>query len=300
MARLLGSDPNGDGLIFLSEEGGDLPVTTVSPQGPQAPCSWPVAGACEALDAHPLAGLIREAAVTFLWNWTGKVFGTCEVTVRPCRLGCNPNTTYRGIAGSGSAMPTVGGLWEPALVGGSWMNLRCGGCVTVCSCDAVASVRLPGPVVDIVEVRLAGEAMAPGSYRVDDRSLLVRDDGGRWPSCQDMGVPEGEEGTWSVTYTWGIPVPAHGQLAAGTLACEMAKARTGDASCLLPQRMQTVVREGITVDVLDPFDGLDDGKTGIWLVDSWVESIRRPPQRAAVFPVGGRQGVRVTTFRGGA
>jgi len=281
-------------------EGEGSSVVEVTFTGPLAPCSWPVAGNCSDLDDHPLADLIMEAAATFLWNWTGKVFGVCEVTVRPCRQRCNPETTYRGLAGSGSVMPTVGGLWEPALVAGEWRNVSCGQCQSVCSCDAVESVRLPGPVSEIVEVAVDGELVDPSAYRVDDRSLLVRDDGGRWPACQDMGLPVDASGTWSVTYQWGWPVPAGGQIAAGVLACEMAKARMGDPSCGLPQRMQTVVREGVTVDVLDPFEGLDNGKTGIWLVDSWVDSIRKPQQRSSVHVPGGVPGVRTTTFRGGA
>lgn len=276
------------------------PVVVVSPAGPGAPCSWPMAATCEALDDHPHADLIREAAVTYLWNWTGKVFGTCVVTVRPCRLGCNPNSTYRGLAGPDSVMPTIGGLWEPALVGGVWRNLTCGQCRTDCSCDATESVRLPGPVADIVEVTVGGQVLDPEAYRVDNRQMLVRDDGGRWPACQDMSVPEDAPGAWTVTYTWGVPVPSHGQLAAGVLACEMAKARLGDQDCLLPQRLQTVVREGITVDVMDPFEGLEDGKTGIWFIDSWVGSMRQPPQRSSVYLPGRSHGTRTTTFRGGS
>jgi hypothetical protein len=301
MARLLGGDPNGDfGLLSLEENGSDpIPVVDVTPSGPLAPCSWPVAGACAGLDEHPLADYIREAAVTYLWNWTGKVFGTCEVTVRPCRAGCDSESTYRGVAGSPSLLPTVGGLWEPVLVAGVWRNLSCGLCKgDRCSCDEVASVRLPHPVSAVSSVVIDGVELDAGAYRVDNHALLVRDDGGQWPACQNMGLPDGEPGTWSVTFTWGWPVPAHGQLAAGVLACELGKARVNDDSCLLPQRLQTVTREGVTVAVMDPFDGLEDGKTGIWLIDSWVDSIRKPPARSAVYSPDRRQGGRVTTFRG--
>ena len=265
-----------------------------------APCEWPLANVsdCPAIAASGDPLMVKAAAVSYLWNWTGKVFGLCTVAVRPCRQGCNPNTTYRGLAGSGSVMPTVGGLWEPALVAGEWKNLLCGSCTSVCSCDAVQSVVLPGPVHAVTEVEVDGEVLDAGAYRVDDRSALVRDDGGQWPACQDMSLRAGEPGTWSVVYQWGIPVPAGGQVAAAVLACEMSKALSNDASCGLPQRMQTVVREGLTIDVLDPFEGLDGGKTGLWLVDSWVESIRKPQQRSSVYVPGGRPSVRTTTFRG--
>jgi hypothetical protein len=50
---------------------------------------------------------------------------------------------------------------------------------------------------------------------------------------------------WAVTYERGVPVPAGGQVAAGTYACEAAKAMTGDTTCRLPRRVQSLVRQGV-------------------------------------------------------
>src|SRR3546814_2256809 len=51
---------------------------------------------------------------------------------------------------------------------------------------------------------------------------------GRWPTCQNMNLADGAEDTWSVTYVKGYAVPKGGQVAAGMLAVELAKAACND------------------------------------------------------------------------
>ena len=34
--------------------------------------------------------------------------------------------------------------------------------------------------------------------------------------------------------------------------------------------------------MMDAFEGLDEGRTGLWMVDSWLESVRKPPRPARV------------------
>lgn len=265
-------------------------------------------GEGEGPDPAPLRTMrdvIEEAATAYLWNWTGKAYGLCEVEVRPCRRDCHATdwTTYRGWAGRPDPLlPSHGDAWPfaPALIGGAWRNMTCLGCGELCSCSHVESISLPGPVDSIVDVVIDGETLDPSAYRVDDRQTLVRLDGGSWPTCQDLGAPLGDEGTWAVRYRWGVPVPSGGQLAAGTLACEMAKAACRDKSCGLPERITNqVTREGITVTILDAFEGLEAGRTGLWLVDSWVASLRQPPARSRVYAPGRKPRGTVTTYGGG-
>jgi hypothetical protein len=298
-----------------------------------APCDWPLVGCedCSALAqletivleyAEPDEGegesegseplplrtmrdVVEEAATAYLWNWTGKAFGLCEVEVRPCRRDCEWSGwgTYRGWAGRPDPLlPSHGDAWPfaPALVGGSWRNVTCLGCGELCSCSTVEAITLPGPVDSIVEVVIDGETLDPSAYRVDDYRHLVRIDGEAWPTCQDLDAPLGDEGTWAVRYRWGAPVPSGGQLAAGNLACEMAKAACRDSSCGLPERITNqVTREGISVTILDAFEGLEAGRTGLWLVDSWVASIRKPAARSTVHVPGGRtRRVRTSTYWG--
>jgi hypothetical protein len=129
----------------------------------------------------------------------------------------------------------------------------------------------------VLRVEIDGVVLDPTAYRVDNGRLLVRQDGGRWPYCQDMSKPLGAQGTWAVTVRVGSPVPVGGQVAAGKLACELARAAAGDKGCELPQRWQTINRQGVTIAAgMDTFEDLDGGKTGIWLIDSWVASVTKP------------------------
>ena len=252
-----------------------------------APCDWPLAELpCPALDElfygeqEALAETLVETATSLLWNWTGRQFGLCELTVRPCRQDCS-SSTYEGWSGIPSPTFASGMPFLPVLINGEFYNLRCGRRCRDCSCTVTPEIGLPGPVDSVSAVVVDGVTLDESAYRVDNRRWLVRQDGERWPTCQDLGKAPGEEGTWSVTYRWGTPVPKGGTLAATVLACEMAKAALG-RQCELPQRVQTVTREGVSMAILDSFDGLDRGRTGIWLVDSWVLSVTASPRRSRV------------------
>lgn len=236
------------------------------------PCDWPViwpsGQPCDRLVGLPsdTAESFISMASTYLWHWTGRRFGLCPVTVRPCRGGGGRPSTYWGASS-----------WGPVLIGGSWLNVSCGRCQGACACDGASPVlRLPGPVASIAEVQIGSTVLSPEAYRVDNGSLLVRQDGQRWPAEQDLTAPQGAEDTFSITYLYGDPVPEQGAVAVGVLACEMAKASLGDTSCQLPRRLQSIARQGISMTFLDSMDDLDKGRTGLWLVDSWVASVMNP------------------------
>ena len=248
------------------------------------PTEWPLVDelTCSALSDvdEPIRDALVRTATSLLWNWTGRVFGTSEITVRPCRKDCAPST-YLGIAGIPSST-YQNAPFLPVLLDGEFYNVTCRRkCRDGCGCSSVEEIGLPGPVDSIVEVRVDGEVVDPSAYRVDNRTYLVRMDGDKWPTCQDLSKPAGEQDTWEVTYRWGTEVPMGGKVAASILSCEMAKASLG-RECSLPQRLQSVTREGVTVSILDTFEGLEAGRTGIWLVDSWVTSVTRSPRRSVV------------------
>src|SRR5699024_472918 len=131
-------------------------------------------------------------------------------------------------------------------------------------------------------VRIDGNVLPDSAYRVDYGNILIRTDGQTWPAVQDMLADPSELNTFEVTYKRGIEVPAGGQFAAGVLACELAKAYCGDQTCELPKRVQTVTRQGVTVGFMDQFEGLEEGKTGIWSIDSWIASVNRVGTFASV------------------
>lgn len=238
------------------------------------PCDWPALDIeCDAyLNLSPeRQEQVRTAAVSFLWHWTGQRFGLCEVTVRPCREDCADGSTFFGTSN----------LLRPPAAG--WFPSRCGTCRSGgCGCDYVPSTRLPGPAHSVESVQVDGVELPDTAYRLSGNDLL-RVDGGLWPTCQDYSAPLGAPGTWGITYRRGAEVPPGGVLAAETLACELAKAATGDKSCQLPQRVQSVSRQGVSIAMLDSFEDVDQGRTGIWVIDSWVSSVNRSPVRPLVY-----------------
>lgn len=260
------------------------------------PCSWPVSyAACTSLpdgwlgDAladpvvppHADRATFEQMAADFLWRWTGRSLGVCDVSIRPCRnnlsLGGGP-TTFEGRG------PTLGGgtPWTPVLLRGEWWNIGCGGCgFDACGCDGPESILLPGPVASVSEVIIDGVTLAPSEYRVDGNRLIRLV--GAWPTGQFLSLPDGAEGTWSVTYQRGIEVPVGGQIAAGVLAVELFRAACGDSGCGLPKRFQSITRQGVTVAMLDSFEDIDKGHTGIFLIDSWIASMSVPLRRSSVY-----------------
>lgn len=230
------------------------------------PCDWPIdVGCCPEWDGAPEEDreFARRVAAELVWRLSGRRFGLCEVTLRPCRRSCaDPNPA----AGAAGAAP-----FTPFIRDGQWYNARCG-CVTDCSCTELCELALPAPVHDIVEITLDGDVVPAESYRVDNHRMLVRTDGDCWPLCQDLGAAVGEPGAFAVTYRWGVPVPPGGQYAAGVYACELLRACAG-GPCRLPRRVQQITRDGVSMAFVDPMDFLEQGLTGVPETDTWIRSV---------------------------
>lgn len=235
-----------------------------------APCDWPLLTTCcsaawEAASPEQQA-FASSVATEILWRLTSKRFGLCPTVVRPCRKTCASASGYGPLWGSASS-------FVPVLDGGQWLNTSCGKCRPGgCSCTELQEVLLPGPVDSITEVRVDGLVVPATAYQVHDHRLLVRTDGGEWPTCQDLTAGPEEAGAFTVTYQLGIPVPPGGQYAAGVYACELLAACVG-GTCRLPKRVQTVTRQGVTLAFLDPGDYLKDGLTGVPEVDQWIRAV---------------------------
>jgi hypothetical protein len=210
-----------------------------------------------------LAEQAAEAASELLYFWSGKRFpGECEATVAPCRIGNWCGQTIEGVPIAvylDGCDPCTCGAYDPAA----------------CSCSKPPTIRLPGRVIEVSEVVVAGEVLDPGDYTVQEHRYLIRTDGGTWPVCQDLADP-----SFTVTYTRGQAPPASGVLAAKELACDFYKGCSG-GDCSVPANVTNLVRQGVTMQFVRPTDiGLRDGvvHTGLRAVSMFLAAFprRRP------------------------
>lgn len=232
------------------------------------PCTWSVDPSCgqDVWDAASPDNQQRAAqfATMVLWASTGRQYGLCDLTVRPC-LTCGDNEASGFFWDSGVFFPYI---WQ-----GQWFNLACG-CAGFCRCGThpYTQAWLLGPVAGIIAVTVDGILVDPSVYRVDDGQWLVRQDGNTWPKEANYNLPAGEVGTWTVEYCQGKPVPPALVVAAGTLAVEFLKACAGSA-CRLPGRVTSVVRSGVSVTMVDIDTLFKMGLTGLTEVDLIIRSV---------------------------
>lgn len=233
-----------------------------------APCNWDINVACcqsywDTLSPE-LQAVATEYATLALWARTGRQYGACPITVRPCGLYCN-DSGYAGQYWSN-------GVFVPYIVGGVWRNCWCGN-GDCCTCAPDCQVYLPGPVTSVTSVVVDGVVIDPSTYRIDNEMWLVRTGGAGfcWPQCQDYNVGFGP-GTFFVTYTRGPAPPAALLAAAGTLACEYAKA-CQNQPCRLPAYITGLSRQGVDFTAVDPIALLENGFTGLWEVDGLIRDL---------------------------
>lgn len=229
---------------------------------------------------HWLLDDVAYMASYLLFELSGRQYpGVCQRTVRPCRdtCGCWGASTSSGISplywwGLSSYAGTYGWGW--------WSE---GG--DTCGCGTNSYVKLAGyPVRDVSEVKIDGAVLpeidvATGApnYRLDGRRNLIRMStpgtppvANAWPACQDLSLEDDQPGTFAITYTWGMDVPALGQRAATQLARELFQACSGE-TCALPTKVTKIARQGIAMERVVPMaDLLRSGSTGLQLVDAFI------------------------------
>ena len=95
-----------------------------------------------------------------------------------------------------------------------------------------------------------------------------------------MDLDDTESGTWSVSYLSGIDPPLAGKAAATALACELLPG----AECKLPTGAVRIVRQGVTIDKLQPLadNAARQGMTGIPAIDAVHGGLQ--PERVASTP----------------
>ena len=149
---------------------------------------------CEGLTDVQVEAFLDDASDIIYFLSRGTIYGACEATVRPCRV------------------------------------CQCGSCFACCSVDMLP---LRGPVIEVMEVKIDGEALSPDLYRLTPRNFLYRVSTGTrpasWPSSQALWKPDTEVGTFSVTYAHGMeePYPTWVTNAVVEVMCDMANFQTG-------------------------------------------------------------------------
>lgn len=248
------------------------PAAPVTPSGP---CDWPLDTTCCA-EWSTFTPEVQAAATAWatqiLDALTGHRFAQCAVNFRPCGPRCGLSFGYLtwpvGAPANGGGMPWM----IPWIDDGIWRNCGCAG---PCTCHATSEVPFPTPVASVVEVRVDGLVLDPSAYRLDyfrGTPVLVRTDGALWPECQDMDAGPEEAGAFTIVYQPGEALPTAGRIAAGKMACEFAKACAGQ-DCALPQQLQSLTRNGVQLEVVDPAQLLESGLTGIADVDLWIRAV---------------------------
>lgn len=148
----------------------------------------------------------------------------------------------------------------------------CSPCVcrlSLCRCQPRSQIDLGSrfAISEVTEVVVAGVTLTAGTdYRVDRwRWLLRLGEGNVWPRCTDVEDPDGFHATW----TYGRYPSASILRGVALFASEMAKKCAG-LKCEIPQRVTTIVREGVTYTIIDSMKMLDEGKTGFYPLDAAI------------------------------
>lgn len=251
--------------------------------------------ACCSVDVGSDTSVLEDAALaasSLLFELSGRQWnGVCSQTVRPCADSCGCWGWLTSPASPGVPQVPVFSWGGWGVFGWGWgWGFGEGGDGATCGCGALSRALLPGyPVVSITEVQINGVVLSADEYRLDGWRWLTRmadADGNEqfWPACQRMDVPLGEDGTWGVTYDFGVAPPILGEMAAAQLACQIYKACDGQ-ECLLPVGTTQVTRQGISIQRA-PFLswGRIQGQwaTGLNLVDAFLSAynpagLKRPP-----------------------
>jgi hypothetical protein len=123
------------------------------------------------------------------------------------------------------------------------------------------------PIISVTSVKVDGETLPTSAYWISEDRFIERVDGTAWPRTQKPYLADSEEETFSVTFSWGTAPPQAVKSATRRLACEILAMAVGQPTSL-SERVRSVTRQGMSLDLLSPTDLLNNnGRTGIFEVD---------------------------------
>lgn len=203
---------------------------------------------CAEMDVELATDMLLVAS-ELLYEKSGRQFpGICTATVWPCAQrisGCFPSYPSRCTWGRSYSIVTLG----------------------------------IQPIVDVSEVIVDGEVLSPTLYRIDNYRELVRLDNADGTS--DVWPRDDE--TFRVTFTYGQNPPNLGMLAAASLACQLGLRFSGDEECKLPDNVQSISRQGVTMTLINEFNSVQKlgiAEVGLFLDTYNPQGLRR---RASVW-----------------
>jgi hypothetical protein len=168
-----------------------------------------------------------------------------------------------------------------ALIGGAMYNLPR-------FAEGHRNLRLRNtPVRSVISVTHLGRVLDPSEFSLRNNSYLVRQNALPW-----VLDPVHE---LSITYSYGTPPPAAGKRAAIRLANELILSDKGSGACALPERIQSVNRQGVSYTIMDPQEFISNGKVGIYEIDLFLAAVNpnKAKKRPKVFLPGAVRAERV-------
>jgi hypothetical protein len=161
-----------------------------------------------------------------------------------------------------------------------------------------------GPVTSVESVvRVADDgAETPVPHRKIGNAVHFPDQGQASysvPLWRTNGACGPGESVYRVTYRFGSTLTAGARQAVLLYAHELYRWLTGDDECDLPEKVTSITREGIGIQLLTPQDFLDRGRTGVGRVDEWLAQAnpRRALRPSAVYTPDSPPGVGIDLRR---
>jgi len=205
--------------------------------------AWTTADRLDDPDS-PYASAAIESASYILWMLSGRKFSGQHTTVE----------TYFQPYSDDALTQRI----YPVLDNGQVRNV-CGACGSTC----LHFIPLRGqPIISIETITVGDREIDLADVAIYDYSAIAPVDG-CWGTCDDM----------EIAYTFGTIPPAAGTAAATELANQFIWAATDDERCSLPARVTSVSRQGVSWTLLDQQDFLEQGRTGIYLVDLFLRTV---------------------------
>lgn len=218
---------------------------------------WTVPEELEDEANSPYAYEACKSASYILWALSGRKYNGIRTVTERYECPCRPTDSL--IYGSTTISPYLDGS-------GAVLNAVATSGESDCGCSGTVGgshtrLRLRGtPVRSVQQVKSAsGTVLDSSEYKIVNGSLLQL-------SGSNANVCGLE-----VTYTYGVPIPTSGRRSARLLAGELSKG-WGGKECMLPDGVTSVSRQGISFEIHDSQDYLNELRTGIYEIDLFLRA----------------------------